>query len=344
MFNFAGKRILVTGACGTVGSELIRQMLVDSPDAPELVIGVDNNESELFFLQERFRGNHRVKLFLGDIRDQTDLHKRLRGINVVFHAAALKHVILCEGAPDQAILTNIVGVQNVIAASIAAGCERVVLTSSDKAVNPTSVMGTSKLIGEKLITAAAVEHRGGNTVFVSTRFGNVLGSNGSVVEVFRRQIAAGGPITITDARMTRFVMGVDDAVRLVIDTASLAIGGEVFITKMPVIRIPDLASAMIAETFVNRPSSARIEVVTIGVKPGEKLYEELMNSEETRRAIELDQYFVIPPPLVESQLFDREAAYGPTLSSGVSKPYVSSDEPCLSVNQIRELLRAKRLI
>ena len=196
MRQFKDKTVLVTGACGTVGAELVRQ-LVGSEAAS--VICIDNNETELFFLLEQYRANEKVSGHLADVRDREALKLRMRGVDIVLHSAALKHVGLCEDAPAQAIATNIQGTQNVIDAALQNQVERVIFTSSDKAVNPTNVMGTSKLMGERLMTAAAQENASGResshtakTIFASTRFGNVLGSRGSVVPLFRRQIEAGG--------------------------------------------------------------------------------------------------------------------------------------------------------
>ena len=162
--------------------------------------------------------------------------------------------------------------------------------SSDKAVNPTNVMGTTKLMGERLITAANISET--ETIFSSTRFGNVLGSNGSVLQIFKRQLDKKLPITITDIEMTRFVMTIDEASRMVLSSVDLAVGGEVIITKMPIMKIVDLANAVIKE-HKNGNDGYKIEI--IGSKPGEKLYEELMSDEETRRSIELDQYFIVKP-------------------------------------------------
>ena len=328
------KRILVTGACGTVGSELIRQLLVSDQYSAEEVIGIDNNESQLFFLDQTWLEEPRARFFVADIRDKDELCRRMNGIDVVFHAAAYKHVILCERSPDQAVQTNILGVQNVIAAATENKVERVIFTSSDKAVNPTNVMGTSKLMGERLMTAANSHKRGEGPIFASTRFGNVLGSSGSVIPIFHNQIAKGGPVTLTDKEMTRFVMSIQDAVSLVIDSAELAEGGEVFITKMPVVRIEDLAKAMIKELgpyYGYDPG--RIEIQEIGTKPGEKLYEELMSDEETRRSVELAQYFSVLPAV---RGIYKEIAYGykSLLNKSVNNAYLSQNEPSLSVPEV----------
>lgn len=339
-----GKRILVTGACGTVGSELVRQLLTNDDYAPEEVIGIDNNESQLFFLDQEWLDEPRARFFVADIRDRDELSRRMRGVDVVFHSAALKHVILCERSPEQAVQTNIHGVQNVIAAATENQVERVIFTSSDKAVNPTNVMGTSKLMGERLMTAANSHKRGDGPIFTSTRFGNVLGSNGSVIPIFHNQIAKGGPITLTHPDMTRFVMSIEEAVKLVIDSAELAHGGEVFITKMPVVRIEDLATAMIdilAPVYGHDPVDIKVDV--IGTKPGEKLYEELMSDEETRRSVELPGYFSVLPAF-RGVYQDIDYDYASLVSANVTNPYVSAEEPCLSVDQVKAFLQDNRLL
>lgn len=338
------KRILVTGACGTVGSELVRQLLTNPDYAPEEVIGIDNNESQLFFIDQEWLNEPRAHFFVADIRDRDELMRRMRGVDIVFHAAALKHVILCERSPDQAVQTNIEGVQNVIAAATENNVERVIFTSSDKAVNPTNVMGTSKLMGERLMTAANSHKRGDGPIFASTRFGNVLGSNGSVIPIFHNQIAKGGPVTLTDREMTRFVMSIEEAVRLVIDSAEVARGGEVFITKMPVVRIEDLAKAMINELAVHYGfSPPQIEITEIGTKPGEKLYEELMSDEETRRSLELKDYFAVLPAF-RGIYHDIGYDYDDIISNNVTNPYVSADEKCLSIEEIGVFLENNNLL
>ena len=335
------RRVFVTGVCGTVGGELLRQLL--ERDVAE-VVGLDNNESELFFLQEEHRNNPRARFTLGDVRDRDSLASRVQGCDVVLHAAALKHVGLCEESPADAIATNIRGVQNIIDVSIAAGVSRVLFTSSDKAVNPTNVMGTSKLMGERLMTAANASRREEKPVFASTRFGNVLGSRGSVIPLFRRQIAAGGPITLTDPNMTRFIMTLREAVRLVMESAHMARGGEAFVTKMPVVRIEDLARVMIDELAPEFGHNAQdIEIDVIGSKPGEKLYEELMNTEEVRRAVELERYFVVRPAF-RSIHRDIDYTYADVVSDTVDNPYNSSVEEPLSVEALRTYLRTSGLL
>ena len=341
---FEGKRILVTGACGTVGGELVRQLLTNPRYAPEEVIGLDNNESATFFQDQAYLTFPHARFFVSDVRHKDELERKFHGVDLVFHAAALKHVVLCERSPEQAVETNILGIQNVISAANAAGVERVIFTSSDKAVNPTNVMGTSKLMGERLMTAANSSQRHQGPVFASTRFGNVLGSSGSVIPIFHNQIARGGPVTLTDRKMTRFVMSITEAVRLVIDSACKVQGGEVFITKMPVVRIPDLAQAMIevlAPQYGYTPE--QIEMTEIGVKPGEKLYEELMSQEEVRRTYELDHYFSVLPAF-RGIYHEIAYDYDDIRSTQVDNAYVSEVEEPLSLDAIKAMLSEHNLL
>lgn len=291
---FAHKRIIVTGAAGTVGSELVRRLLATG--AAE-VRGIDSHENGLFFLSEALRHEPRFHPFICDVRNLRKLSHMFIGMDYCIHTAALKHVGSSERSPFETVQTNIVGVQNIIQAAIDNGTERVLLTSSDKAVNPTNVMGTTKLMGERLITAAnAMLTPGSKSVFASVRFGNVAGSAGSAVPLFCDQIAKGGPITLTDPKMTRFVMTLSEAVRLVLLSLQMAKGGEVFVTRMPVIRIVDLVAELIdlvAPLYGRSPSA--IEMRCIGPRPGEKLYEELTTDEELRRTLELDELYAVLP-------------------------------------------------
>jgi len=341
--NFNGLSVVVTGACGTVGAALVEHLARGDSGRPASITCIDHGETEIFDLDQRWKDDDSVRVQLADVRDVHALIPLFRDVDVVFHTAALKHVILCEQAPMEAVQTNIIGVQNVIRASRESGVKRVVFTSSDKAVNPTNVMGTSKLMGERLMTAANAGRRSSDPIFTSTRFGNVLGSRGSVLPIFTRQIRAGGPLTITDMEMSRFVMTIDESVRLVVESAMLACGGEVFITKMPVVRIPDLATAAIEEIAPEFGlESFNIDTTIIGAKAGEKLYEELMTEEETARAIELERYFVVLPAFrgVYEQI---QFEYPNEIRRGADRPYVSRTEPAMSVESIRGWLRESGL-
>ncbi len=335
------KRILITGVCGSVGQELLRQVIKHEPVE---IIGLDNNESDLFFIDETYRQYTSTHFFLGDLRDREKLQRVMRDIDIVLHAAALKHVILCEKSPTDAVQTNILGVQNIIDAAHANNVERVLFTSSDKAVNPTNVMGTSKLMGERLMTAANALRKGDGPIFASTRFGNVLGSRGSVIPLFNQQIAKGGPVTLTDPLMTRFIMTLQEAVKLVMDSTFLACGGEVFVTKMPVVRIADLAKVMIEELAPRHGYTPdEIEVKVIGSKPGEKLYEELLNDEETRRTVELPRFFVVQPAF-KAVYKTIDYVYPKMRQAGVDRPYNSSVEPAMTIPKLQDFLLAHQLL
>jgi FlaA1/EpsC-like NDP-sugar epimerase len=224
----------------------------------------------------------------------------------------------------------------VLKVALAAKVDRVLYNSSDKAVNPTNVMGTSKLLAEKVVTAASIQCTNGcrRHIFSCSRFGNVLGSNGSVIPIFKEQIKHGGPVTVTDREMSRFVMTIDEAARLVIKGAAMAKGGEVFVTKMPVVRIVDLAEAMIevlAPTYGYRPDD--IDIDYIGARPGEKLYEELMSEEETARALELEEMFSIIPALKE-RVPNISFDYPTLVSSRVNDAYISRLQPCMNKDEI----------
>ena len=338
---FCGKKILVTGGAGTVGDELVAQLL--EFDVSSLVV-MDNNESDVFFSKEKYKAHSEVDFFLGDVRDQKRLRELANGVDIIFHLAALKHVVLCEESPTDAVQTNIDGTSNIIEVAKQCNVERVVFTSSDKAVNPTNVMGTSKLMGERLITAANAHRRSPeDTVFFSTRFGNVLGSKGSVVPIFKRQIDAGKPITITHPMMTRFIMTIEQAVKLVIESAVLGIGGEVFVTKMPVVNIKDISTVMLDLLLEDSGMVADYPVEIIGAKPGEKMYEELMSQEETQRTMEMERFFVVLPAF-RSIYNNIDYKYTEDGKLGIVDPYVSSPDSALKVEELKEYFLDNKIL
>jgi FlaA1/EpsC-like NDP-sugar epimerase len=332
---YQGKVILITGAAGSVGQELVKQLINYHPTE---IRAVDNNETELFLLGERYRQTQKVNAYLGDVRDARKMENLCTGVDIIFHAAAFKHVGLSEYNPFDAVQTNILGVKNIIQAAMCQRVNRVIFTSSDKAVNPTNVMGTSKLMGERLITAANSVNPNGHQVFSSVRFGNVIGSRGSVVPIFADQIRRGLPVTVTDIKMTRFFMTLREAAHLVLEACTLACGGEVFVTKMPVMRILDLAQAMIellAPAYGFEPED--LEIRFIGPKSGEKLYEELLSTEEMARTKELQKMFVILPAL-RSFYRNINFAYENGTPRPVYRPYISSQEKPLTVEEIKNFL------
>ena len=336
--SFEGKKVLVTGVCGTIGSALVQALLSDAFGIGVSVVGIDINESEIFYLANRYRDLGRAKFRLIDIRDRDSLVKVFKGVDIVIHAAALKHVAICEDNPDEMLQTNLLGVRNVIHAANINGVEKVIFTSSDKAVNPSSNMGASKLVGEGLIRSASKEAGRDGTIFASTRFGNVLGSRGSVIPIFLRQIMGKTPLTLTHKEMTRFVMGIDQAVTLVLDSVNLATGGEIFVTKMPILTVHGLAEVML-DHFAARD----IGIKEIGIKPGEKLYEELMTDTESKRAIELENYFVIFPSEARVNAAS-ESNYGKIISRKMLRQYNSHLGPFMSHGEILAFLKSNNLL
>ncbi len=275
--RFAGKRLLVTGAAGSIGSEIARQLL--SIGVREAVL-LDNAESSLYDLEMELKakGRSNFRPVIGDVRDREAMARVFDDVRpeIVFHAAAYKHVPLMEAQPDQAVRTNVMGTRHIADLCCANGVEECVLVSTDKAVNPTSVMGASKRVAEQYVQSLA---GGCSTRFVTTRFGNVLGSNGSVIPLFRKQIAEGGPVTVTDPEVTRFFMTIPEACRLVLEAGAMGKGGEIFVFDMGApVRIIDLAEKMIR--LSGKEPGRDIAISITGLRPGEKRYEELLASAE----------------------------------------------------------------
>jgi FlaA1/EpsC-like NDP-sugar epimerase len=306
----AGKTVLITGAAGTIGAALARRLTGYDVKALRLL---DNNEERSFFLDMELRHHPAARLFLGDVRDRTRMVRAMHGVDIVIHAAALKHVELGEYNPFEVVSTNLTALQGLIEIALDADVERFVFTSSDKAVNPTNVMGGSKFIGERLVTAANGYRGARRTLFCCTRFGNVLGSAGSVMPVFARQIAQGGPLTVTDPQMTRFFMTLDEAVDLVLSATAASLGGEIFVPKMHAVRLGDLADAMI-ELYAGGRS---IPVKQIGLRPGEKFYEELITDHEQPRCLETDRLLIVLP-------YQKD---WPVSSLGIAHPPGPNDYP-----------------
>lgn len=334
---FRGRTVVVTGGVGSVGSEIVRQLL--QFDVKE-VRALDNNESALFDAEHQYGADPRFKAYQADITNEWETLRVFSGADHVFHTAALKHVPSCERSPFSAIDTNIIGIKSIIRAAQLNRVQKVLFTSSDKAVSPTNVMGASKLLGERLFIAANHMSVGPDNglVFSNTRFGNVAGTRGSVIPLFCRQIERGGPVTLTDERMTRFIMSLEEATQLVIESMVHARGGETFITKMPSLCVADLARVMIelvAPVFGRNPRS--IETRVTGARPGEKLWEELSTDEESRRILEGDRYLCVLPSAndIPADIGTRYKALGLERSSCV---YNSANEPKMTDADIRRFL------
>jgi len=335
-----GKVALVTGGTGTVGSGIVRRLLETGVDGIRIF---SRDEHKQYELRHELHDESRLRFLIGDTRDLRRLRRAVAGVNVIFHAAAMKHVLSCEYNPFEAVRTNIVGTQNVIDAALDAGVERVLFASSDKAVNPTSTMGTSKLMAEKLMSAADVFRGDHPTIFTTVRFGNVIGSRGSVVPLFLRQIAAGGPMTITDRRMTRFIMSLEHAVDLMFTALGLARGGEVFVLKMPVLRIEDLASLLRDHVAALHGWGAdEIAIEEIGQHVGEKVAEELLTEEERARALETDEMFIIPPQL--SALHPERVRYEYEGARPVRNGARSDAATAMTRDELYELLVSTNLL
>jgi FlaA1/EpsC-like NDP-sugar epimerase len=293
---FEGKNVLVTGGAGSVGRVLTRHLLDEDPNVIRLF---DNSEPALADLRAEF-GDDRCRFLAGDIRDRDRLARAMQNIDVVLHTAAMKHVDISEYNPFEAVKTNVLGLQNVVDTAIDAEVERLVFTSSDKAVNPANTMGTTKLLGEKLVTAGNKYRGDVDLSLASVRFGNVLNSSQSVIPIFHKQIRRGGPVKLTDRRMTRFFLSFESLADLVLQSAEYTQGGEVFVRKMPAIRIEDLSEAMISwlgPHYGHDPEDIDIEI--IGRRIGETLDEKLMTEREAARALENDDLYAIPPETSE---------------------------------------------
>ena len=331
--HIAGKRILVSGGTGTIGQELIQRIL---PFEPEVIRIFSRDENKQYYLRDRFRESKNVRFLIGDVRDKDRVHRAMQDVNIVFHLAALKHVESCEYNPFEAIRTNIDGTQNVIDAALSCNVDRVVFSSTDKAVNPSNAMGASKLMAERLIVAANYYKGRQNTVFNTIRFGNVLASSGSVVPTFIARVREGIGIEVTDFGMTRFITTFSEAVELLLTALDLGEGGDIVIRKMPVINIKDLADVLVEE-IASVYGHRSVPITQIGARAGEKLYEELLTEEESTRTFESGDYLFIKP------LIGREAKEDSIGSQFALGAYTSRDADALSKNELRKLLYKEQL-
>lgn len=278
-----GKTVLLTGGTGSFGTNFLRRVLANFESVTVRVYSRD--ELKQSQLQERFAGEERVRWLIGDIRDQQRMTRAAQGCDVIIHAAAMKQVPACEYNPFEAVRTNVMGGQHVVDAAINAGVERVVALSTDKAVNPVNLYGATKLCMEKIVVQGNAYAAQFPTRLSCVRYGNVVGSRGSVVPLFTKLAAAGGPMTITDDRMTRFWITLDQAVDLVMYALANMHGGEVFIPKIPSMRVTDLAEAM----------GPGLEVRVTGIRPGEKLHELLITADESRHTVDAGDVYVVLP-------------------------------------------------
>jgi UDP-glucose 4-epimerase len=304
---FDSKTLLITGGTGSFGNAVLRRFL-DS-DLREIRI-FSRDEKKQDDMRKRYN-SPKLKFYIGDVRDPQSLMNAVRGVDHIYHAAALKQVPSCEFHPLEAVKTNVLGTENVLEAAIQCGVKRVVVLSTDKAVYPINAMGISKAMMEKV--AVAKSRSSSQTVINVTRYGNVMASRGSVIPLFIEQIRAGKPITITDPSMTRFMMTLDDAVDLVLYAFEHGQPGEIFVQKAPAATIEVLAKALTA--LVGKPEH---EVRVIGTRHGEKLYEALLSREEMVAAEDLGGYYRVPPDL-------RDLNYGQFVEQGETKISEATD-------------------
>ena len=284
------KNILVTGGSGSIGQAIVTKALEDGAKSIKVF---SNDENGLYEMEQTFT-DKKIAFIIGDIRNSETVNSTVKNVDIIFHAAALKHVDRCELNPFEAFTVNIIGTNNIVKAAVNENVKKVISISTDKAVNPIGVMGATKLLGEKILSAEAF-HNKSNTVFASVRFGNVFHTRGSILPRIENQIKKGGPITLTDQRMKRFFMTKNDAVKLIVNATNLAIGGEIFILKMPLLYLKDLFEVMkeiLAPKYGFKPT--QIKTTHIGIRPGEKLTEYLLTDFEMEHVLETKDFFILP--------------------------------------------------
>lgn len=325
------KVILVTGGSGTVGRMLVRQLLGLGPKSIRIF---SRDETKQFEMMTEFSdAQDRLRFLIGDVRDKERLSMAAENVDIIFHLAAMKHVLLSSYNPFEAVKTNIIGTQNVIEVARQQNVAKVLYTSTDKAVNSTNTMGVSKLVAEHLVTTANCYRGSHPTVFSSVRFGNVLGSRGSAIPLFLKQIKNGQAVTLTNPLMTRFIMTGAQAGQLILKALEIAKGGEIFVFKMPKVQLTDLVDAICLHF------NCSVEREVIGELPYEKKDEELMTADESRRSLESDDMFIIlPPPGIQS-LTGADYTYNLATRPASAESYISSDPPFLSKEQILAILR-----
>jgi UDP-N-acetylglucosamine 4,6-dehydratase len=323
---FKDKVLMITGGTGSFGNKVLMRFLPTNV-AEIRIFSRDEKKQEDMRIE---LNNPKLKFYIGDIRDYNSIDQAMKGVNFVFHAAALKQVPSCEFYPYEAVRTNVLGAENVMSAAIARGVEKVVMLSTDKAVYPINAMGLSKALMEKFMVAKARMQNDGETVLCATRYGNVMASRGSVIPLFVDQLRSGKEITITDPNMTRFLMTLDESVDLVLHAYEHGKQGDIFVQKAPASTIGDLAQALKELLKLDNP------IHIIGTRHGEKLYESLVSREEMARSEDMGRYYRIPSD-------NRDLNYAKYFSDGEKsisalEDYTSHNTVRLSVQQIKSIL------
>ncbi|OYN64981.1 SDR family NAD(P)-dependent oxidoreductase [Bacillus safensis] len=287
---FRYKTILVTGGTGSIGRQIVNKLTSCSP---KKIIVFSKDDSKQYMMKNEYADHPEVVFALGDVRDASRVRQLVKGVDIIFHAAALKQVPTCEDNPFEAVQTNVIGGQHVIEAAIEHEVSHVVNISTDKAVSPTNAMGATKLISEKLFFQANESIPNQKTKFCSVRFGNVLGSRGSVIPIMLQQLLNEKPLTVTDPHMTRFFMSIEEAVSLTLQAAIMMKGGETFILKMESLQLADLLKAF--HEYAAQINAKSPDILVVGKRPGEKLHEELTFPHEADALFEHEQFYAILP-------------------------------------------------
>ena len=289
--EFKNKVILITGGTGSIGLGIIKQLMNFQPKQIRIF---SNDENSIVEVKETIGNNKIFQFMVGDVRDKDRLKLAIRNVDIVFHAAAMKHIDICEQNPFDAVKTNVIGTSNILEASIIENVSKVIFISTDKATNPSSTLGASKLLAERLTLDASSYIGNGKTVFTIVRFGNVLGSRGSVFQIFQKQILAHNPLTVTDARMTRFIMSISDASKMILKVTKIAKDGEIFILKMPSVKIEELARGMLQvfeKKFSNHEINNKIKILKS--RERERFHEFLITNEELPYCHDIGQMYKI---------------------------------------------------
>lgn len=329
---FKNKVLMITGGTGSFGNAVLNRFL--ETDIKEIRI-FSRDEKKQDDMRKKYN-NDKIKFYIGDVRDIQSIRNAIHGVDYIFHAAALKQVPSCEFFPLEAVKTNVIGTDNVLTAAIDEGVKKVICLSTDKAAYPVNAMGTSKAMMEKVFVAKSRTVSPEKTVICGTRYGNVMCSRGSVIPLFIEQIKSGKPLTITEPKMTRYIMSLDEAVELVLFAFKNAESGDIMVQKAPACTIEDLAQA-VKEIF-----NADNEIKIIGIRHGEKMYETLLTNEECAHAIDMGNFYRVPCD-------KRDLNYEKYFSKGnekrnVLKEYNSKNTQILNVNQVKEKLLSLKYI
>jgi len=324
---FDGKTLMITGGTGSFGQTVLKRFLNTSVKEIRIFSRDEKKQEDMRIMLN----DTKLRFYIGDVRDEASLRQAMSGVNYVFHAAALKQVPSCEFYPMEALRTNVIGTENVLNVATNAGVERVVVLSTDKAVYPINAMGISKAMAEKVMVAKARLQHSGETVFCATRYGNVMASRGSVITLFVSQLKKGQSLTVTDPKMTRFLMSLEDSVDLVLHAFTYGHQGDIFVQKAPASTVGDLAQAL-SELFGQQQNKTQV----IGTRHGEKLYESLISREEMSQAIDTGDYYRIPAD-------NRNLNYAKYFSEGETgistiDDYTSHNTRRLNVEEVKSLL------